>query len=116
MKQPKFAVDETVERFCGVCDTEKDHTVTSVTKQGKITELSCAECATVSQFSRDVKTSVKMSKAKAGMPYDRTQKYKKGQALMHHTFGQGEITALIEPNKMDVLFGDRTRRLIHSQN
>lgn len=115
MKQPKFTAGEAVERFCGVCDSEKSHTIVTVTKQGKITELSCVECATVSQFSRDVKTSVKMSKAKAGMPYDRTHKYKKGQALLHHTFGQGEITAIIEPNKMDVLFGDRTRRLIHAQ-
>jgi hypothetical protein len=32
---------------------------------------------------------------------------------MHAMFGEGEVTAIIEPNKMDVLFADRMRRLIH---
>jgi hypothetical protein len=30
-------------------------------------------------------------------------------------WGQGEVTALIEPKKIDVLFADRIRRLIHSR-
>jgi hypothetical protein len=34
---------------------------------------------------------------------------------MHTTFGVGEVTALIEPRKIDVLFQDRIRRLIHAQ-
>ena len=28
---------------------------------------------------------------------------------------RGEVTAVIEPQKIDVLFGDQTRRLIHAQ-
>jgi hypothetical protein len=35
--------------------------------------------------------------------------------MMHKVFGQGEVTAVIEPQKIDVLFGDQTKRLIHSQ-
>jgi hypothetical protein len=35
--------------------------------------------------------------------------------MMHSTFGQGEVTAVLELQKIDVLFGDRTRRLIHAQ-
>ena len=38
-----------------------------------------------------------------------TRKYRKGQAMMHSTFGQGEVTAVIEPQKIDVLFGDRNQ-------
>jgi hypothetical protein len=34
--------------------------------------------------------------------------------LVHPTFGEGEVTAIIEPQKMDVLFADRMRRLIHA--
>jgi hypothetical protein len=33
---------------------------------------------------------------------------------MHAMFGEGEVTAIIEPHKMDVLFADRMRRLIHA--
>jgi hypothetical protein len=52
---------------------------------------------------------------KAGSEYDRTRKYRKGQAMTHATFGQGEVMAVIEPQKIDVLFGDQVRRLIHGQ-
>jgi hypothetical protein len=34
--------------------------------------------------------------------------------LVHSTFGEGEVTAIIEPQKMDVLFADRMRRLVHA--
>jgi hypothetical protein len=36
--------------------------------------------------------------------------------MMHATFGEGEVTAIIEPGKIDVLFPDRMRRLIHSHS
>ena len=33
--------------------------------------------------------------------------------MIHPTFGEGEVTAVID-RKIDVLFSDRMRRLIHS--
>jgi hypothetical protein len=33
---------------------------------------------------------------------------------MHPIFGEGEVTAVIEPGKIDVLFADRIRRMIHA--
>jgi len=35
--------------------------------------------------------------------------------MVHPVFGEGEVTAIIEPQKIDVLFADRIRRLIHSR-
>jgi len=35
--------------------------------------------------------------------------------MMHSKFGHGEVTAVIDPQKIDVVFGDSTRRLIHDQ-
>ena len=35
--------------------------------------------------------------------------------MTHDVFGRGEVTAVIEPQKIDVLFADKTRRLIHAQ-
>lgn len=35
--------------------------------------------------------------------------------MTHDKFGRGEVTAVIEPHKIDVLFGDQTRRMIHDQ-
>ena len=54
-------------------------------------------------------------RAKTGAPYDPARTYRTGQSLTHPTFGQGEVTAVIEPHKIDVLFADRMRRLIHAR-
>jgi hypothetical protein len=115
MKKEVFQVGQTLEMLCSACDVEQNHTVETATKQGQITKAICQVCGTSSTFSRGVKTSVAMGKSKTASPYDRTRKYRKGQAMMHSVFGQGEVTAVIEPQKIDVLFGDRTRRLIHAQ-
>ncbi len=114
MEKKKFAVDVKVEILCSSCDTDQSLTVVTVTKQGQITKLACDACATVSTYKSGVKTSIGMT-SKSGSAYDRTRKYRKGQAMLHSTFGQGEVMALIEPQKIDVLFGDQVRRLIHAQ-
>jgi hypothetical protein len=35
--------------------------------------------------------------------------------MVHPMWGAGEVTAIIEPRKIDVLFADRIRRLVHSR-
>ena len=114
-KVQAYAVDESVEMMCSACDLDQNHKVQTVTKQGKITKAICEACETVSTFSRGVKTSVSMGTGKNASPYDRMRKYRKGQAMTHDKFGRGEVTAVIEPQKIDVLFGDEIRRLIHAQ-
>ncbi len=116
MKDKAYAVDDSVEMMCSACDLDQNHKVVTVTKQGKITKAACETCETVSTFARGVKTSVSVSSGgRAASPYDRSRKYRKGQAMTHDKFGHGEVTAVIEPQKIDVLFGDQTRRLIHAQ-
>ena len=116
MNTTAYAIGDSIEMMCSACDLEQNHIVQTVTKQGKITKAACETCETVSTFARGVKTSVSVSTGgKAASPYDRSRKYKKGQAMMHDKFGHGEVTAVIEPGKIDVLFGDQTRRLIHAQ-
>lgn len=110
-----YSVDQTIEMMCSACDLEQNHKIQAVTKQGKITKAACEACETVSTFTRGVKTSVSMGSGKNASPYDRMRKYRKGQAMTHEKFGRGEVTAVIEPQKIDVLFGDETRRLIHAQ-
>jgi hypothetical protein len=115
-KAEKYAAGDSLVMMCSACDVEQNHLVQTVTKLGKITSAMCEVCSTASTFSRGVKTSVAVGKSnKTASPYDRTRKYKKGQAMMHTHFGQGEVTAVLDLQKIDVLFGDRTRRLIHAQ-
>ena len=61
------------------------------------------------------KSTVTVGTGRTAAPYDRTRKYRRGQAMMHNTFGHGEVTAVFESKRIDVAFGDGTRRLIHDQ-
>lgn len=105
-----YKVGDRVEQMCITCNEERGHIVASLSKTGKITRVSCPICS--SRVPYRVGAAARVSN-KTAAPYDRTRTYRKGQTLLHPTFGEGEVTALIEPLKMDVLFADRIRRMIH---
>ena len=107
-----FTIGERVDQMCVKCGEERGHTVASVTKKGRITRISCPVCG--SRVPYKGATGTPRASTKAGAPYNQTTTYRRGQTLMHPTFGVGEVTAVIEPHKIDVLFADRMRRLIHS--
>jgi len=106
-----FEVGDRVEQMCVTCNEERGHVVASISKSGKVTRVSCPICGSRVPYHAGL---TQRTSAKAGAPYDRTRTYRRGQLLLHPTFGEGEVTAIIEPQKMDVLFADRLRRLIHA--
>ena len=108
-----FKIGERVDQMCLTCNDERGHIVLSVSKTGKITRVGCPMCASRVTYRGGT---TRRASAKPGAPYDRTRAYHKGQTLMHPTFGEGEVTAIIESQKMDVLFGDRMRRMVHAQS
>jgi len=115
MEKQIYAVGDRVEKLCDVCEEERGHVVASVTKRGTISRVSCPKCGTRSAYkNRETEAQVRAT-AKSGAPYDRTRTYRAGQTMMHPVYGMGEVTAVIEPQKIDVLFPDRMRRLIHSR-
>ena len=116
MEKQTYTVGERVEKLCAICGEERGHVVVSVTKRGHISRVSCPKCGTRSAFKTGTRSgSGHSSTAKQGAPYDRSRTYRTGQAMMHPVFGLGEVTAVIEPQKIDVLFSDRMRRLIHAR-
>lgn len=114
MEKQTYAVGDRVEKLCVACGEERGHVVASVTKKGAVSRVDCPKCGTRSTFKLNVAATGRRSGAQAGAPYDRTRTYRTGQVLLHTQFGLGEVTAVIEPKKIDVLFADRLRRLIHA--
>lgn len=114
MEKRTHTVGERADKLCAVCDEERGHIVTSVTIRGQISRVSCPKCGTLSTFKLGSRTSPRPP-AQTLSPYDRTWTYRAGQTMLHTTYGMGEVTALVEPRKIDVLFVDRIRRLIHAQ-
>jgi hypothetical protein len=107
-----FKAGDRIEQMCLTCNEVRGHVVASLSPTGKITRVTCPICASRVPYKSG---STRRAPTTASLPYDRTRTYRKGQTLMHSIFGEGEVTALIEPQKMDVLFADRMRRLIHAQ-
>ncbi|HEX7294538.1 MAG TPA: hypothetical protein VF251_02220 [Pyrinomonadaceae bacterium] len=107
-----FTTGERIEQMCTVCGEERGHVVASISKQGRITRVSCPICGSVTAFKGGATRRVS---TKVGGPYDPAQTYHRGDAMVHPVFGEGEVTAIIEPQKIDVLFADRIRRLIHAR-
>jgi len=108
-----FKIGDRVDQMCITCNEERGHIVVSVSKTGSITRVSCPMCASRVTYRAGT---ARRAPAKPGAPYDRTKSYRKGQTLMHPMFGEGEVTAIIEPDKMDVLFADRIRRLLQAHS
>lgn len=114
VEKPTFAIGDRVEQMCVKCGEERGHIVASLTKTGRVTRVSCPLCGSRVPYKSGAGAAGSRSSTKASKPYDRTHTYRRGQHLLHPTFGAGEVTAIIEPRKMDVLFADRMRRLIHA--
>jgi hypothetical protein len=114
MEKQIHTVGERAEKLCAVCNEERGHVVASVNVRGQISRVSCPKCGTLSTFKLSSRTELRPT-AQPGAPYDQTRTYRTGQAMLHPTYGEGEVTALIEPQKIDVLFSDRMRRLVHAR-
>jgi DNA-directed RNA polymerase subunit RPC12/RpoP len=115
MEKQMYAVGARVEKECVTCGEERGHVVVSVTKRKQVSRVECPKCGTRSSFKSDAALSGQRTSTKAGAPYDRTRTYRTGQTMLHPAYGLGEVTAIIEPQKIDVLFSDRLRRLIHAR-
>ncbi len=117
MENPNFSIGQLVSKTCVKCGEEQSHQVATLTKKGQISKVVCSVCSVVSTFKSGVKSlDADGVASKTGTPYDRTRTYRKGQTMMHSSFGYGEVMSVIEPQKIDVKFSDGLRRLIHSQN
>jgi hypothetical protein len=115
MEEHQYAVGDRVEKLCVPCGEERGHVVVSLNKRGQISRVNCPRCGVNSAFKKDKTPMGPHSSTKDSQPYDWTRTYRKGQTMAHPTFGFGEVMAVIEPQKIDVLFSDKVRRLIHAR-
>src|SRR5574339_325553 len=98
MEKQQYAIGDRVEKLCAVCGEERGHIVALINKRGQVSRVSCPQCGTRSPFKKSTAVSGRSS-SKESTPYDWTHTYRKGQTILHPTFGVGEVTALIEPQK-----------------
>lgn len=110
-----YKVGQRVDKWCVVCSEERGHVVASISVKGRVTRVTCPICGTRGTFKNGAISSFTSAFDKEAQPYDWTHTYRVRQLINHPSYGLGEVVALIEPKKIDVLFADRIRRLIHSR-
>jgi hypothetical protein len=115
MEEHQYAVGDRVEKLCVPCGEERGHVVVSINKRGQISRVNCPRCGVNSAFKKGKTPMGPSSSTKDSQPYDWMRTYRKGQTMAHPIFGFGEVMAVIEPRKIDVLFSDKVRRLIHAR-
>jgi len=116
LEERQYAVGDRVEKLCVPCGEERGHVVVSLNKRGQISRVNCPRCGLKTAFKKGKTPTGARHSTKNSAPYDWTLTYRKGQTMTHPTFGFGEVTAVIEPQKIDVLFSDKVRRLIHARS
>jgi transcription elongation factor Elf1 len=114
MIEQVYKIGDRIEKMCAVCGEERGHMVAGISKRNQVSRVTCPKCGTASAFKINQTTLKKSAPLKASATYDRARTYKTGQTMLHPNYGEGEVTAVIEDRKIDVLFTDRLRRLIHS--
>lgn len=116
MEKPIYTIGGRVEKICTHCNEQLGHIIKSITKQGKISRVSCSRCGVSGTFkSTTILAKIENLATQTGAPYDQSRTYRSGQFMLHPTFGQGEVMTVFEAKKIDVLFMDQVRRLIHSR-
>jgi hypothetical protein len=108
------AIGDRVQKLCKVCGEVRGHIVATMSKNGQISSVRCPQCDSRSRFKKGDHLDL-IGSAPEGAPYNWAVTYRKGQTMMHPTFGVGEVTAVVDAGKIDVLFSDRVRRLVHTK-
>jgi hypothetical protein len=117
MEMPIYTIGGRVEKICPNCNEQLGHVIKSITKQQKVSRVSCSRCGLSGTFkSAAVLAKIENLATQPSVPYDQSRTYRSGQVLLHPIFGPGEIMSVIETKKIDVLFMDQVRRLIHSRD
>lgn len=114
MENHLSTIGNRVQKLCKVCHEVRGHIVITVNKNGQIGSVRCPQCEVRSRVKKGDLVDL-IGTAREGAPYDWAITYRKGQTRLHPTFGLGEVTAVVDAGKIDVLFSDRVRRLVHTK-
>ena len=131
-------VAKNVDSWCTRCKLILAHTVEAVVS-GRITRVHCNTCGgqhayrarppgqsgerstrpradgarAATKAVRDYASLLRGRDPSTARPYGVTERFSDGELIRHATFGLGLVTGLKDVNKIEVMFADGTKTLIH---
>ena len=133
-------VGKDVDSWCTRCKLVLAHTIEAVVS-GRITRVHCNTCGGQHAYRarppgestgrtsrtradatraapkavRDYASLLRGRDPSAARAYALSERFKQGELIRHPTFGLGVVTALKDVNKIEVLFADSSKTLIHGR-
>jgi hypothetical protein len=99
---------------CNTCHGQHVYRAKPPGTSGKGTRSRSGEAArAAAKPVRDYATLLRGRDAASARAYGTTERFKDGDLIRHATFGLGLVTELRDGNKIDVLFADGSKTLIH---
>jgi ribosomal protein L44E len=127
-------VGKEVDSWCTKCKLILAHTVEAVVG-GRITRVHCKTCSgqhayrakqpgtgtrarttrTAAAKTADLPSLLRGRDPNNGRVYATTERYAENEVLRHATFGPGVVTQLKDVNKIEVMFQDGAKVLVHQR-
>jgi hypothetical protein len=119
-----LTVGGAIDAYCSKCKSVKSHVLVAL-KGGRPAKTECGTCGSVHAYRKTAPdTSKKRSPFEDAMdgrdtskaiPYKLDRKFNLSDVVKHKSFGIGLVTRVISDKKMEVLFEQSTKLLIHGR-
>lgn len=114
-----------IDAWCPACKHIRQHTVVAM-KGTRAAKTDCTVCGSVHPYRKNppdtkAKKRSQYEDAMEGrnvskpIPYKVTRKFNSEDVIQHKVFGVGLVTRVISDKKMEVLFEESTRLLVHGR-
>ena len=125
-----------IDSYCGKCGMELAHVIIAM-EGARVARVECKTChsthahRSIDVTSRRAPTPRKPTRTRLGTsafdrvmegkdasrptPYQATRAFTVGEVLAHPSFGTGCVTALLSDKKIEVVFRDSMRVLVHAR-
>jgi hypothetical protein len=136
-----IVVGDEIEAMCGTCKDATVHVV-EVIKEDKVIRVMCKSCLNSHKFKAPIsqdkkKTKKKTARTKASgkskeqrkwsrvmakadvenqQDYAMTEKYEENDVINHAKFGVGVVAEIVDPTKMNVVFEEGVKTMVHNRS
>jgi hypothetical protein len=130
-KKPRIGLE--INAYCGKCKLERTHTIAAMEADGTVKKVACTMCGSFHNYKtakvdgngKPTKAAgTRKSRAAASIdslldpsrpskPYSMNDSFSVGDLINHPSFGLGAVDLTREPNKMEVVFREGRKVLVH---
>ncbi|HUK91248.1 MAG TPA: hypothetical protein VLZ81_12660 [Blastocatellia bacterium] len=132
-RKPRIGLE--INAYCGKCKLERTHTVAAMEADGSVKKVSCTMCGSYHNYKlpkvasegngKVTKTGTRKSRSATSIdslldpsrpakPYSMSGSFSAGDLINHPSFGLGAVELTRPPNKMEVIFREGRKTLVHN--